>query len=205
MTSSSASQVLRRAMVTSDAVTKIIAVERTRYQAARDYRAQVIRGAGLDRCGTPMHQRSLRTCNAKASLRMRLCMARSSHLNRVKFILNFPSVGRTIASPNPAMTPGLFYGKESNMIKKLLGAATMAAVILAIAPASAAKLGGCSSENMMKTESMIEGMADGPDKITSQKEIAMAQTAMLDGKMGACAVHLTKAMHVGTMNQAASK
>jgi hypothetical protein len=30
-----------------------------------------------------------------------------------------------------------------------------------------------------------------------QKEIAMAQTAMLDGKMGACAVHLGKAMHAG--------
>ena len=87
------------------------------------------------------------------------------------------------------------------MIKKLLGAAATAAVILAVAPASAAKLGGCSGENMMKTESMIDGMADGPDKITSQKEIALAQTAMLDGKMGACAVHLSKAMHVGTMAQ----
>jgi hypothetical protein len=32
-----------------------------------------------------------------------------------------------------------------------------------------------------------------------QKEIAMAQTAMLDGKMGVCAMHLTKAMHVGMM------
>jgi hypothetical protein len=96
-------------------------------------------------------------------------------------------------------------GMESNMINKLLGAAAMAAVVLAVAPASAAKLGDCGGENMMKTESMIEGMADGPDKITSQKEIAMAQTAMLDGKMGACAVHLSKAMHVGTMNQAASK
>ena len=73
----------------------------------------------------------------------------------------------------------------------------MAAVILAVAPASAAKMGGCSGENLMKTESMIDNMADGPDRITSQKEIAMAQTAMLDGKMGACAVHLNKAMHMG--------
>jgi hypothetical protein len=55
-----------------------------------------------------MHQRSLRTCNAKAYLRMRLCTARSSHLNRVKFILNFPSNRRTIVSQNPAMMPGLF-------------------------------------------------------------------------------------------------
>ena len=73
----------------------------------------------------------------------------------------------------------------------------MAAVILAVAPASAAKMGGCSGENLMKTESMIDTMADGPDRITSQKEIAMAQTAMLDGKMGACAMHLNKAMHMG--------
>ena len=88
------------------------------------------------------------------------------------------------------------------MINKLLGAATTAAVILAVAPASAAKLGGCSGENLMKTESMIDAMADGPGKITSQKEVALAQTAMLDGKMGACAMHLSKAMHVHTMNQA---
>jgi hypothetical protein len=88
---------------------------------------------------------------------------------------------------------------ESNMIKKLLGAATMAAVILAVAPASAAKMAGCSGENMMKTESMIDAMADGPNRAMGQQEIAMAQAAMLDGKMGACAMHLTKAMHVGMM------
>ena len=98
---------------------------------------------------------------------------------------------------------GLFLmGRASNMINKLLGAATTAAVILAVAPASAAKLGGCSGENMMKTESVIEVMPDGPERVTSQKEIAIAQTAMLDGKMGACAMHLSKAMHAASMNQA---
>src|ERR1700730_17795430 len=92
---------------------------------------------------------------------------------------------------------------ESNMINKLLGAAAMAAVAAyAVVPASAAKLGGCSGENMMKTESMIEVMADGPERVTSQKEIAIAQTAMLDGKMGACVMHLSKAMHAASMNQA---
>jgi hypothetical protein len=30
-----------------------------------------------------------------------------------------------------------------------------------------------------------------------QKEIAQAQDAMLSGKMGVCAAHLTKAMHAG--------
>jgi hypothetical protein len=83
------------------------------------------------------------------------------------------------------------------MIKKLLGAAAMVAVAYAVVPASAAKMAGCSGENMMKTESMIDTMADGEGKITAQKEIALAQTAMLDGKMGACSMHLSKAMHVG--------
>ena len=83
------------------------------------------------------------------------------------------------------------------MINKLLGAAAMAAVILAVAPASAAHMAGCSGENMMKTESMIDTMADGEGKMMAQKEIAAAQTSMLDGKMGACSMHLSKAMHAG--------
>ena len=92
------------------------------------------------------------------------------------------------------MMPGLFE-QESNMIKKLLGAAAMAAVAFAVVPASAAKLGGCSGDNLAKTESMIEAMADGDAKYLAEKEIALAQTALLDSKMGACAVHLNKAMH----------
>jgi len=75
----------------------------------------------------------------------------------------------------------------------------MAAVIYSVVPAYAAKMGGCSGENLTKTESMIEDMADGDGKVMAQKEIAMAQTAMLDGKMGACAAHLSKAMHAGMM------
>ena len=46
---------------------------------------------------------------------------------------------------------------------------------------------------------MIETMADGPGKMMAQKEVAQAQDAMLSGKMGACAMHLTKAMHSGMM------
>ena len=84
------------------------------------------------------------------------------------------------------------------MINKLLGAAAMAAVAYAVVPASAAKMPGCSGENLSKAESMIEAMTDGEGKFTAQKEIAQAQDAMLGGKMGACATHLTKAMHVGT-------
>ena len=44
---------------------------------------------------------------------------------------------------------------------------------------------------------MIEAMADGEGKFAAQKEIALAQDAMLNGKMGACGMHLSKAMHAG--------
>jgi hypothetical protein len=80
------------------------------------------------------------------------------------------------------------------MINKLLGAAAMAAVIYSAVPASAASMGGCSGGNLEKTESMIEAMADGDGKWMAQKEVVIAQSAMLDGKMGACAAHLSKAM-----------
>ena len=75
----------------------------------------------------------------------------------------------------------------------------MAAVAFAVVPASAGSMGGCSGGNLTKTESMVETMADGEGKMVAQKEIAMAQTAMLDGKMGACGMHLNKAMHAGMM------
>ena len=89
------------------------------------------------------------------------------------------------------------WGLKINMINKLLGAAAMAAVAFAVVPASAAKMGGCSGENLGKTESMIETMSDGEGKNAAQKEIAQAQDALLSGKMGACAAHLSKAMHAG--------
>jgi hypothetical protein len=82
------------------------------------------------------------------------------------------------------------------MLKKLLGAVAMAAVAYAVVPAQAAKMGGgCSSANLAKTESTVDTMADGENKIAAQKEIALAQDAMLNGKMGACGMHLSKAMH----------
>jgi hypothetical protein len=71
----------------------------------------------------------------------------------------------------------------------------MAAVVYSVVPASAASMGGCSGANLEKVESAIEAMADGDGKSVAEKEVAMAQSAMLDGKMGACAAHLSKAMH----------
>jgi hypothetical protein len=130
---------------------------------------------------------------------MRLCIARRSHLYRAKFILQLFTNERSIRFTETGNDAGsVLMGKESNMINKLLGAAAMAAVAYAVVPASAAKMAGCSGENLSKTESMIDAMADGEGKITAQKEVALAQTAMLDGKLGACSAHLTKAMHVGT-------
>jgi hypothetical protein len=82
---------------------------------------------------------------------------------------------------------------ENNMIKKLLGAAAVAAVAFAVVPAHAA--GGCSGANLTKTESMVDAMADGDAKWAAQKHIAAAQDAMLAGHIGACGMHLSKAMH----------
>ena len=85
------------------------------------------------------------------------------------------------------------------MLDKLLTATAIAALAYAVSPADAARVkAGCSGDNLSKTETMIENMADGEGKIAAQKEIAAAQDAMLSGKMGACAAHLSKAMHVGT-------
>ena len=82
------------------------------------------------------------------------------------------------------------------MLNKLIGAAAMAAVAFAVVPANAAKMGGgCSGPNLAKTETAIETMAEGEGKMMAQKEIAMAQDSMLNGKMGACGMHLSKAMH----------
>jgi hypothetical protein len=86
----------------------------------------------------------------------------------------------------------------SNMINKLLVAAAVAAIAYATCPANAAKVSaGCSGGNLGKTESMVEAMADGDAKIAAQKEMSLAQDAMLSGKMGVCAAHLGKAMRAG--------
>jgi hypothetical protein len=83
------------------------------------------------------------------------------------------------------------------MIKKLLGAAALAAMTMSVVPAQAAKMHGvgCSGPNFEKTETAIEAMADGDVKYDAEKEIASAQGAMLDGKIAMCGAHLSKAMH----------
>jgi len=87
------------------------------------------------------------------------------------------------------------------MTRKLIGAALMTAALGAFGPAEAARIhaAGCSGANLEKTETAIEAMADGDARYTAQKEIAAAQDALLSGKMGACSMHLTRAMQAGTM------
>ncbi|WP_245302297.1 hypothetical protein [Bradyrhizobium sp. LTSP885] len=82
------------------------------------------------------------------------------------------------------------------MIKTLIGAAAMAAVAYAVVPAQAAHMGmGCSGANLGKTEAAVEAMADTEVKFAAEKEISLAQDAMLNGKMGTCGMHLSKAAH----------
>jgi hypothetical protein len=84
---------------------------------------------------------------------------------------------------------------RSNVINKLLGATTIAAIACSFVPAHAARVGvGCTSDNLAKVEGNIDTMADGPAKFTAQREIAAAQDAMLNGSMRRCAMHLSMAM-----------
>ena len=81
------------------------------------------------------------------------------------------------------------------MLKKLLGAAAMAAAAYAFVPAHAAAAGLCSGDSQAKAQGQVQSMADGPAKFMAQSEIARAQTAFLAGNMGECAMHLSNAMN----------
>ena len=59
----------------------------------------------------------------------------------------------------------------------------------------------CSGDNFAKAEGTVETMADGPAKFMAEREIAQAQDAMLSGKMGGCAMHLSQALRDESMTQ----
>ena len=84
------------------------------------------------------------------------------------------------------------------MLNKLVAATAIAALAYAVSPAAARVKAGCSGDNLSKTETMIENMADGEGKMVAQKEISAAQDAMLSGKSGVCAAHLSKAMQASS-------
>jgi hypothetical protein len=86
------------------------------------------------------------------------------------------------------------------MLKKLLGAAAVAATTYAFVPAQAAPLGlGCSPDNLAKTEGAVEVMVDVPGKFIAQREIAAAQAALLQDNWGVCAMHLARAAQAESM------
>jgi len=99
------------------------------------------------------------------------------------------------------------------MLKKLLGAAAMAASAYAFAPAQAAHVHharvhhavhvgvGCSGDNFAKAEGGVETMADSPAKFTAEREIAQAQDDMLSGKMAGCGMHLGQALRAESVAQ----
>jgi hypothetical protein len=65
-------------------------------------------------------------------------------------------------------------------------------------PASASMM-RCSSDNMMKTSSMLNGMNASPQKMAADKEMAMANTDMSNGKMGSACHHYMKAQKAAAM------
>jgi hypothetical protein len=110
------------------------------------------------------------------------------------FILKSLCNRRTIVSRIPAMTLGFVQKTEDGK----LPSTAVAAIADTVVPANAAHVvAGCSGPNLTKTESMIENMTDGDGKIVAQREVKMAQDSRLSGKIGACFMHLGKAMHAG--------
>lgn len=83
----------------------------------------------------------------------------------------------------------------------LTAAALLTAVAFAAAPASAAAI-GCSGENLTKAESIVDQMADGPDRWAGFREITAAQNELLAGHMRGCAVHISHVMRMGAMKPA---
>ena len=82
------------------------------------------------------------------------------------------------------------------MTKAIIGLLALSAIATAAIPASAAKM-GCSGPDLQKVNAMMPGMADGQNKMTMYKEMAMTQTAMSKGDMKGCAMHLNMAAKAG--------
>ena len=87
-----------------------------------------------------------------------------------------------------------------NIIRNLvLPVAALAAIAFATLPASAAKMQavGCSGDSIAKAEATVDAMPDtDANKQTGYKEMTDANEALVSGKMGECAMHLDKVMHM---------
>ncbi len=87
-----------------------------------------------------------------------------------------------------------------NIVRQLvLPVAAIAAIAFAAAPASAAKMhaAGCSGDSIAKAEATVDAMPDtDTNKQMGYKEMTDANEALVSGKMGECAMHLNKVMHM---------
>jgi len=81
---------------------------------------------------------------------------------------------------------------------KILVAAAMLSALAISSPASAAMM-KCTSDNMMKSTTMMATMPDSPGKMAANKEIGMANTDMSQGKMGSACGHYMKAQKAAMM------
>ena len=82
------------------------------------------------------------------------------------------------------------------MLNRSIVAATVAAFAYAAIPANAAKVSaGCSGDNLSKTETMIENMADGEGKIDGAEGNRGCAGRAAQRQDGRCSMHLSKAMH----------
>ena len=75
-------------------------------------------------------------------------------------------------------------------MRTLIAVALLSAV--SFTPASAAMM-GCTSDNMMKSSAAMSAMNESPAKMAANKEMAMANTDMSNGKMGSACRHYMKA------------
>jgi len=95
-----------------------------------------------------------------------------------------------------------------NIFKHLvLPAAAIAAIAFTALPTSAAKMhaAGCSSDNIAKAEAVVDAMPDtDANKQMGFKEMTNANEALVGGKMGECAVHLNKVLHMTPAKPASS-
>ncbi|WP_439373692.1 hypothetical protein [Bradyrhizobium sp. DASA03120] len=83
-------------------------------------------------------------------------------------------------------------------MKILLTAAAFVAFTLSLSPASAAMM-AWTKDNMMKTAAMMGGTPDTPAKMAANKEMAMANTDMSNGKMKSACMHDMKSQEAMSM------
>jgi hypothetical protein len=83
-----------------------------------------------------------------------------------------------------------FHFSSEDHMRTLIAVALLSAA--SFTPASAAMM-ACTSDNMMKSAAMMSNMNEGPTKMAVNKEMAMANTDMSNGKMGSACKHYMKA------------